>query len=576
MSKEDVRSAGKHRSSLKRICEILLQSVEKPTLSERDQKIFEILTSNAHRKEDIVETFADPKIDICPFCFQPVSPEYKDKLLKTITNIFKKEADFFKDNIKKLIIPKISRDFSSFSDLDADLVIEIHKRIEICNATIDEYNKLLEQKYNDVFTPITIESLNLEEKTLQLNEQIKKLEIKRQEFMLAFQKRAELKDQLILLNKKIYKKITESLFLSYESALKKQEEEQSHLAKINACIASIEMKISELKQRKENIFIAIEQINHDLSYVFFSKDRIVLEPHGTSYFLRINGKPVKPKDVSSGERNAIALCYFFTESFRNKNLADAYQGELLFVIDDPVSSFDIGNRIGINSYLKYKLQHVIDGNVNSKVLVFSHDIVTAWDLEKAFLEICKSRDNVNYCIRELDGCSLIDFHSKKRNEYSSLMCKTYDFALNKSGDSHTIGNVVRRMLEAFSTFIYRKSIEELSYAPDIGDLFGNKSSFFNNLMYRLVLHGESHSEDAARSSSDEMLCFCYATDDEKQKMAQYIISMLYLLQEKHVLIHLKEEGPDVRTNLERWLRDIPTNTTAEGNDKEETIDADGN
>ena len=556
----------------KKICEILIQSVEKPTLSERDQKIFDILTSITHRKDDIVKTFANPGIDICPFCFQSVSPEYKDELLKTISNIFKKEADFFKNNVREFLIPKISRDFSSFSGLDADLVIEIHKCIAICNSIIDEYNKLLEQKYNDVFTPIAIKSLNLEEKMLQLNEQIKELEIKRQEFMQASQKRAELKDELILLNKKIYRRITEGLFLSYENCCKKQKEAQTCLAKINACIRSIDAIILELQQKKENIFIAIEQINHDLSYVFFSKDRIVLEPHGTSYFLKINGNPVKPKDVSSGERNAIALCYFFTESFRNKTLDNAYTEETLFVIDDPVSSLDIGNRVGINSYLKYKIQSILWGNENSKVLVFSHDIVTMWDLEKAFQEICKNKESLCYFTRELENLSLVDFHSKKRNEYSSLMERTYDYAVSKTGDSQSIGNIMRRMLEAFSTFIYRMGIEELSCSGDICMHFKNKSLFFNSLMYRLVLHGESHTEEAARADADEMLCFCYASEDEKQKMARYIIAMIYCLQKDHILIHLRNAGAEVQRNIESWLEEIPSDEVNIQRENKETVE----
>lgn len=549
------------------IINALEKVIERPELSERDKKIFEILTTPSNRNAENITEFFHSDASICPYCFQPVSSEYKTNLLKTISTIFSKEADSLKSEINRIKPHEITRDFSTYASLDADLFTQIQSAVRKCNGIAQKYNNLLEQKINNVFSPITVGSLDFERCLKELNEIIGKLEIKRQAFMAAVNERSSLKSRLILLNKKVYRKITDDLFISYKRSSDSLSDTQRQLSEITDSIENIENKITELRQKKENIFIAIDKINHDLQYVFFSKNRIVLEPQGVYYTLKINGEQVKPCDVSCGERNAIALCYFFTESFRAKNLADAYQEESLFVIDDPVSSFDIGNRVGINSYLKYKIQHVIDGNVNSKVLVFSHDIVTAWDLEKAFREICNSRGNVHYCIKELDDGSLIDFRSDKRNEYSSLMGKTYDFALNKSGDSHTIGNVVRRMLETFSTFIYRKSIEELSYAPDIGRLFGNKSCFFNNLMYRLVLHGESHSRDAVRSSSDEMLCFCYATDDEKQKMAQYIISMLYILQGEHVLIHLEEKGPDVSANIERWLQNIPINTTAESNDR---------
>lgn len=67
-----------------------------------------------------------------------------------------------------------------------------------------------------------------------------------------------------------------------------------------------------------------------------------------------------------------------------------------------------------------------------------------------------------------------------------------------------IGNSMRRALEAFSTFIYGTGIAEVSFDPKVIKSLGNHSRYFENLMYRLVLHGESHFEtrvyaDARRS-----------------------------------------------------------------------------
>ena len=58
-------------------------------------------------------------------------------------------------------------------------------------------------------------------------------------------------------------------------------------------------------------------INDALSYIFFDKKRMVLENSDGIYVLKVNGKDVKPKDVSTGERNAIALSYFFAKMFEN-------------------------------------------------------------------------------------------------------------------------------------------------------------------------------------------------------------------------------------------------------------------
>lgn len=74
------------------------------------------------------------------------------------------------------------------------------------------------------------------------------------------------------------------------------------------------------------------------------------------------GKP-KPPD-----RGHHALCYFFTELLNNTNAKDAHKTECLIVLDDPVSSFDLENRVGIISYLKSQMLKTLRGNLNSRII----------------------------------------------------------------------------------------------------------------------------------------------------------------------------------------------------------------
>lgn len=121
-----------------------------------------------------------------------------------------------------------------------------------------------------------------------------------------------------------------------------------------------------------------------------------------TYKLICNGQPVRPKDISVGERNIIGLCYFFTDILQKKNRATAYSEEYLLVIDDPVSSFDLENRIGILSFLKYQLGLFLLGNIDTRALILTHDLLTAIDFEKMLEELrdeCKKssivRRNLN-------------------------------------------------------------------------------------------------------------------------------------------------------------------------------------
>lgn len=48
----------------------------------------------------------------------------------------------------------------------------------------------------------------------------------------------------------------------------------------------------------------------------------------------------------------------FAKLFSNKKKEDKYNDEKLLVIDDPVSSFDYGNRLGVMSLLRYKFTNI--------------------------------------------------------------------------------------------------------------------------------------------------------------------------------------------------------------------------
>ena len=71
----------------------------------------------------------------------------------------------------------------------------------------------------------------------------------------------------------------------------------------------------------------------------------------------------------------------------NHNSTDNFTDEYFIVIDDPISSFDRENQVGVITYLKYQLSKIFYGNKNSKILLLSHDLSTVYDLEKAGEEI---------------------------------------------------------------------------------------------------------------------------------------------------------------------------------------------
>lgn len=63
---------------------------------------------------------------------------------------------------------------------------------------------------------------------------------------------------------------------------------------------------------------------------------------------------------------------------------------------------------------------------------------------------------------------------------------------------------MRRDLEVYRTFTHKKGIEALSCDRDVLETIGDRSKreCFNNLMYRLVLNGESHLQKRAQGIPD--------------------------------------------------------------------------
>ncbi|MCE5343166.1 MAG: AAA family ATPase, partial [Eubacteriales bacterium] len=227
------------------------------------------------------------------------------------------------------------------------------------------------------------------------------------------------------------------------------------------------------------------------------------------------------------------------------------------------SSFDLENRIGILSFMKSQLLKIFSNCQNGKVLIMTHDLQTFYDLEKMMKEITNAvilifgKNSCNYCLRELSQQALVIFKEEKRNEYSTLLSTVYSFASGASKEYDiAIGNIMRRALEAFSTFEYRRGMDEISCDETILSSMGNQiyHDYFQNLMYRLILNGESHMYERIKSLSDPSFA-SYMTYEAKQKTAKDILCLIYLLNRAHIEAHLSSI-PEAMIYIEKWCDDI--------------------
>lgn len=544
---------------------LLSQKVERPVLSEREQYLFQLIDDG--KLEQINEMkiiFSKKNTTKCPFCLQGITDVGKQDLISSIEKVLSKEIDIHEENLKKCILQNVKIDLSGMEVLNSEYYIKCENAIEDINLEIYKIREIIIKKINHPYTPITDFESKLNEKLIKYEMVRSKLQQEIETYNDAVKRIETLKKSLTADNAAIaHYEVLRDIEL-WKQALEDQLKVEEALSKSNKIITNLNDELGVLKSRKKQIEIAVDVINKSLRYVFFSKDRLAIKVENDKYILYAHGKSVKPNNVSVGERNIIALCYFFTELIMNQEVKEGYSKKLILVIDDPVSSFDFENKVGIMSLLKSKVADIIKNNSESQVLLMTHDIQCLYNLQKIGDEICdeykresNGQKKVTYTCRELKNKEIIPFNIKKRNEYSEILKTVYDYACGESETNDlTVGNSMRRVLEAFSTFVYKKGIAEISCDDSILQQMGDKDymEYFKNLMYRLVLNGESHMEERT-NSLDDMDYFDFLSDQERQRTAREVICFIYLLNEKHILAHLEGKG-DVVNNLKKWCLEI--------------------
>ena len=535
----------------------LTRKIEKNELTGREQKIFDfvqqkglMLLNNAR------EFFKEQKNDFCPYCFQPMTASDKELLMKEFKNVLNKEVETYLDELQRMKMAPLSFAQEPFSQLDQSQVSSVVIALNNLNNEIKKLNQLIDKRIENVYQEFGEKdySVNIDFAVSKFNDELKKLNEKKCEFNNLIDGKASLLGELVCLNKQIackaifddYSKYLQQSIAKVAADKKKDDDEREK--------EKLEAEIRNLESQKKNVKIAQMHINKLLKYVYFDDNRMMIESENDIYRIKSCGQPVKPNKISCGERNILALCYYFTELFSQKDESKVYSNPYLLVIDDPISSYDKENQVGVISLLKYQLNNFMSGNAETKCLLMTHDLKTFYDLQRIADELGK-KEHCDYDLNELLKSKLERFKFRSRNEYSEYLKKAYEYACGRNdtiGDY--IGNLLRKIVEFYSTFLYRLGIEEISINKDVLDLLQKKEhrEYFENLMYRLVLNGESHLEERARSMDD----FCNGlSDDEKKRTARDILCFLYLMNPLHIKKHL-DGCSDVETTLKQWCNRI--------------------
>lgn len=539
---------------------LLEKRVEKPELSDREQRLLSFLQGHSHYSIDTTKQLAEEKWQFCPLCLREAREQDYANINNTLKQLLNKESELYNDELEKALgtftnvniaLPIFPNDLNAKEKTEAQLAMEqLNKDVAIIRDRIS-----LRQK--DIYSFME-ESFNAEEMGSYIDHierfkiSIKALETCVVAFNNSVNEHKKFGKKVLQENDTFARKHLTPLLKGYVSANKAYENSLNTLQNLNEDKKKIEDEIKKLKAQIARTDIALDYINKQLQYVFYSDKKAKLVAGDGCYKLKIRGRDVPPKKISVGERNVLGLCYFFAKLFINKKKEDEYKDEILIVIDDPISSFDYGNRLGVMSLLRYQFCNIKKGNPNSRILVMTHDLRSVFDLTKVRSELNNGgKGDKSYL-------ELVDKQLKPRqgdNEYKKLLVYVYEYAKNANGNEDeqvesSIGNVMRRVVEAFSSFCYNKGFEQMMCDEEIlNAIEEGKKRYYENFMCRLALNGESHMRDRVYELDT---ITPYFTKEEKVQTAKSLLLFLSYVNKEHLSCYL---GKDKIAVIESWKQE---------------------
>jgi wobble nucleotide-excising tRNase len=461
------------------------------------QWVYQGLQENIHAKN----------ATICEFCGQPLPESRISDLNKHFSDEFEKLKEALSKGIEWIDTNKIKIEFPLetvlYDELQNDYkqaLLNFNQAINSLNNKLEEWKSVLSDKQNNPF--------EIPQKTIN---EISQTEIDTyvtafknvMQFVENHNKKFDGLENAVKANKQkleLHYVSEEVAKFDYFSKLEQINRLQEEQTKNTASITTLESVVKSLKDKMSNETLGLSEFNNKL-WQFLGRNDLNLERRNESGYLvkRNNTEQAKSRNLSEGERTAIALVYFITKLKENGNKVE----ETIVVIDDPISSFDSNHLFHANYFIKNECKNAL------QLFVLTHNF-HFFTLQKEWMKNEKTKDASNktidlhclYLIKpalsndvrngniENADRILSDFDS----EYHLLFSSVKQFCDNPKTDYitiHTIANICRQLLESFLTFKYgRKKLEKC---------FDEIQNFENLSKVRKFVNHFSHKTDNGAS-----------------------------------------------------------------------------
>lgn len=227
-------------------------------------------------------------------------------------------------------------------------------------------------------------------------------------------------------------------------------------------------KIQDLKQQKsltkdfaDFVSLILKDINISL--------KVELDTDNKNYIIKSTNEnaPLTIKDISEGEKNLLALLFFYYELFADNKQQQVKAEIELIIVDDPISSMDDSNKFYILELMKNLLELP-----NQQIFVLTHSWEDYCNLSYGKKAWENNQPFATFEIRKSNGVSELSQLKNIEKPYKYLFKEIFEFSQKREDDLKTdcqiyhYPNVMRRVFEEWYSFKIGRDLNLTSSQQD--------------------------------------------------------------------------------------------------------------
>ena len=229
-----------------------------------------------------------------------------------------------------------------------------------------------------------------------------------------------------------------------------------------------QQEIQDLKQQKsltKDFADFVSQILNDINISL----KVELDTDNKNYIIKSTNEnaTLTIKDISEGEKNLLALLFFYYELFADNKQQSVKPEIELIIVDDPISSMDDSNKFYILELMKNLLELP-----NQQIFVLTHSWEDYCNLSYGKKAWENNQPFATFEIRKSNGVSELSQLKNIEKPYKYLFKEIFEFSQKREDDLKTdcqiyhYPNVMRRVFEEWYSFKIGRDLNLTSSQQD--------------------------------------------------------------------------------------------------------------